>query len=281
MKNALTVDVEDWYQTEDLRFEKKTWSSFEDRVDYSTRLLLDIFAESGLKATFFVLGLVAAAHPDLVRDIVKQGHELADHSYNHEMVTKQGKEEFREDIIRSKRTLEDISGVGINTFRAPSWSINGKNLWALEVLEEEGYKYDCSLQPFKTPLSGMSGIPVVPFHPIVNGRELKLVELPSSVVEIGKARVPFAGGLYSRFLFYYLIKKAYKNVNKSRSVVAYFHPWEQDGGQPKVKVTPLIKFTHYYNIENNIDKIKKIITDFDFAPVREILIGVDYPVVSI
>ncbi|RNC62985.1 MAG: Bifunctional xylanase/deacetylase [Candidatus Dichloromethanomonas elyunquensis] len=282
MKNALTIDVEDWYMTQDFHFDYHTWGKYEDRVEYSTQLLLDTLAELNIKATFFVLGCVAEKHPGLIGKMIKQGHELASHGYAHQMVSKMSKDEFRDDIKKSKNLLEDISGIGINTFRAPTWSIAKESLWALEVLEEEGFLYDSSIQPFMTPLSGINNVPLEFFYPRVNGKTLKLLEIPPGIGQIGPFKFPFAGGLYFRVIPYFIVKSLVKMTNIKRPLVSYFHPWEVDPKQPRLDVSPLIKIAHYYHLENNLKKIKQFLKDFDCMPIREVIqADGDYPVFEI
>lgn len=271
MKNALTIDVEDWYMTQDFNFPYSTWGKFEDRVEYSTNLILDLLDEVGTNATFFVLGCVADRHPELVRRIVQQGHELASHGYTHRMVSQMNKEEFRKDLVRSKTSLEEISGVKVECFRSPTWSILENSLWALEVLEEEEFRYDSSIQPFKTHLSGIRKAPLTFFHPRVNGKTLKLLEIPPAVAEIGSVRIPFAGGLYFRVLPFFMVKYFLQEVNKDRPGVTYFHPWEVDPGQPRLEVSPFTKFTHYYYLKNNLGKIKNFLNNFQFCPMKELI----------
>lgn len=271
MKIALTVDVEDWYQTHDFSFPPETWSSYEDRVEYSTKKLLDILEEANIRGTFFVLGCVAHKHPLLIREIRDRGHEIGSHGGWHRMVSSLSPEEFREDLVWSKKLLEGITGREIRIFRAPSWSISRETLWALEILEEEGFICDSSIQPFKTPLSGIKGAPVQPYHPVVNGRSLKLIEFPPTVLQLGWLRIPFSGGFYLRLFPRFLVKAAFKQVSRKSPGILYLHPWEFDPEQPRLKVSPLVSFVHYYNLENNHSKVKKLLRDFSFVPLGEIL----------
>ncbi|NLI90699.1 MAG: DUF3473 domain-containing protein [Peptococcaceae bacterium] len=271
MKNALTIDVEDWYMTQDFNFPFSTWGNYEDRVEYSTALFLDTLEKTNTKATFFVLGCVAEKHPALIRTITSRGHELACHGYSHRMVSRMSKDEFREDLVKSKHLLEDISGTGIDMFRSPTWSINENTLWALEILEEEGFLYDSSIQPFKTPLSGISHTPLHFFYPKVNGKILKLLELPPGIAQIGPLKFPFAGGLYFRVIPNFIVEFFIKNINKERPVITYFHPWEVDPGQPRLQVSSLIRITHYINLKKNLDKIEQFLQQFPFAPIGEIV----------
>lgn len=281
MKNVFTVDVEDWYQTSDFNFDVKLWDNYEDRVDYSTSIILDLLAEHNVRATFFVLGCVATKHPELVNKIIRAGHELASHGSWHRMVTQQTREEFRADVRAAKLILEDISGREVNLYRAPSWTISADTLWALEVLEEEGYLGDSSVQPFATPLSGTKGAPVVPYHPVIGGRPLKLVEFPPTVLKIGKVRIPFSGGFYLRALpnqFFYL---AMHLVNRKQAGMVYIHPWELDIIQPRLKASPLITLSHYLNINKTEQKLKKILGRYTFVPLGDLINEGDYPALPV
>lgn len=271
------MDVEDWYHAHDLNMDMSCWSDLEDRVVYSTDLLLDLFDKYKTRATFFILGCVAQKHPDLVRRIAAGGHEIGSHGYWHRMVCQQTKDDFRDDLLSSKLLLEDIAGKEVNLYRAPSWSISGDSLWALEILEEEGFICDSSIQPFKTPLSGISGSPVVPFHPVIGGRRLRLVEFPPTVLPVGKIRVPFAGGLYFRALPLWLIVPALKRVNKTRPGMIYVHPWETDSGQPRIPVPAIIKITHYLNLNRTLDKLERMLGYSDFVPLGNLLKGGNFP----
>lgn len=275
------MDVEDWYQTSDFNFDLKSWDNFEDRVEYSTETILDLLADHNIRATFFVLGCVAAKHPGLVHKIVQAGHELASHGSWHRMVTQQTREEFRADVRAAKLMLEDTSGREVNLFRAPSWSISADTLWALEVLEEEGYIGDSSVQPFATPLSGIKGAPVVPYHPVIGGRQLRLVEFPPTVLELGRLRVPFSGGFYFRAMPSFLFNLAMRRVNQNQEGMVYIHPWELDIKQPRNRVSPLIWLSHYLNIARTKGKIEKLFNRFDFVTLGDLIKDGEYPALPV
>lgn len=281
MKNAFTVDVEDWFQTMDFDFDKKDWSNFEDRVKCNTERILDLLDKKNNKATFFVLGYIAKKHPSLVKEILSRGHEIGSHGMWHTMVTRQTREEFKEDVRTSKKTIEDITGKVVQLYRSSSWSICEKTIWALEILEEEGFICDSSIQPFKTPLSGMKKVICEPFYPIINDRKLKLIEFPSTVLSLWKFRIPFAGGLYLRLLPYQMLSKSMKWVNKNRQGMIYTHPWEIDVGQPRLKVPLHIKATHYTNLHKTIDKLEKLLGEFEFVPLGELIKEGKYQSVSL
>jgi len=281
MKNALTIDVEDWYQTLDFNFPQHTWEIYEDRVSDNLKQIISVLDKYNVKATFFVLGCIAEKHPHLIRELVAKGHEIGSHGTDHRLVYKQTPEEFREDIVNSKRILENITGKKVELFRASSWSISNETLWALEILEEEGFICDSSMQPFKTPLSGVSGAPRRPFHPLVNNRKLNLIEFPPTVLPVGNNSIPFSGGLYLRMLPIAFVKYALNKVNESGEGMIYTHPWEYDINQPKLKVSPIIKFTHYYNLKSTFLKLEELLKTFSFVTLGKIIENKAYPVISL
>lgn len=278
MKNAFTVDVEDWYQTLDFDFDISQWERFEDRVVKNTHTVLNLLERNNTKATFYVLGCIAKKHPELVKEIAAGGHEIGSHGMWHTMVTRQTREEFRADIKEAKQVLEDITGAEIGLYRSSSWSIQERTLWALEILEEEGYVCDSSIQPFRTPLSGMRKVLCEPFHPVVNGKTLKLVEFPPTVGKLGPMTFPFAGGLYLRVIPYFLIKRFLNKVNQLRPGMVYTHPWELDPQQPRLKVPLHIQGTHYYHLEKTEGKLEQLLKDYQFMPLGELIKNKEYPV---
>ncbi len=277
VKNAFTVDVEDWYQTMDFDIDSSQWDKYEDRVQQNTEIILDIMDKSNTKGTFFILGCVAEKHPDLVKDIIARGHEIGSHGMWHRMVTRQTPDEFRQDIRTSKKILEDISGTKVDLYRASSWSINKNTIWAFEILVEEGFKCDSSVQPFETPLSGMKNANCEPFYPIINNKRLDIIEFPSTVLKIGAFRLPFSGGFYLRILPYMLLSNALKLVNKSRSGMVYAHPWEIDDTQPRLAAPFHIRLLHYANLRHTSNKLEKLLKQFDFVPLGELLKNKKFP----
>ncbi len=277
MKNVMTIDVEDWYQSNDFNFSPECWDNFESRVEDNTRKILEMLDKYETKATFFVLGSVAKQHPKLVRECVEKGHEIGSHGMWHKMVNRLSREEFIRDLRESREIIEQIAGKKVVYYRAASWSISRKILWMLEVLEEEGFLCDSSVQPFRTPLSGMNGAPYFPFHPVINSRTLRLVEFPSTVLRVGRLNLPFAGGLYLRSLPGGLIKRALRRVNKERPGMVYIHPWEADTKQPRLRVPPHIAFAHYSNLSTTLEKLEMLLQEFEFAPLGEIISSVECP----
>ena len=234
-----------------------------------------------IRATFFVLGCVATKHPGLVHKIVQAGHELASHGSWHRLISQQTRAEFQADIRAAKFLLEDISGRVVNLYRAPSWSISAVTLWALEILEEEGYIGDSSVQPFATPLSGINGAPVVPYHPVIAGRQLRLVEFPPTVLKVGCWRVPFSGGFYLRAMPSFFFNRAMQLINQKQAGMVYVHPWELDVNQPRQQVSPLIWVCHYLNLHKTENKLEKIFDQFAFVPLGELIKAGNVPAFSV
>lgn len=269
--NLLSIDLENWYHTTGLALPRDRWQYCEDRVKDSTDRLLDILDTYNVTAVFFVLGCVAERHPDLIREIVRRGHEVGSHGSSHRMISEMTAEQFRADLRSSLRTIEAIVGRPVRYFRAPSWSISSDRYEVLEILEEEGILCDSSLQPFRTPLSGVHGIPLEPFRPVMNGRRLNLVEIPPAVMGVGPMRVPFAGGLYLRFWPSWFSIFALNRVNRSRAGMLYVHPWEIDVGIPRLKVPPLIRFAQYYNLRTTEPKLRSLLDRFSFTSLSNFL----------
>lgn len=272
MLNALTVDVEDWYHTNGLNIPKNEWDSLPSTVYQNTIKLLNLFDEFGVKATFFVLGDVAKKYPKLVQEIVSRGHEIGSHGMNHQLVYQQTDAEFKADVRESLLVLEEITGQRISLFRAPSWSISKERLELLEFLEENGILIDSSLQPFKTPLSGISGIPTEPFLPVIGGKSLNIVEFPPSVLQFSKnLTFPFAGGFYLRFFPAFLIAKWLKRLNDKKPGLVYVHPWELDPTIPRRKASWFISIIQYFRLSSTERKLRKLLAEFQFAPVGQVV----------
>ncbi|MFC4103345.1 DUF3473 domain-containing protein [Paenibacillus xanthanilyticus] len=278
MLNALTVDVEDYYMTSGLNIAPSEWPRYEDRVAQSTAEVLELFAQYGARGTFFILGCVAQRHPSLVADIARDGHEIGSHGGWHRLVTSQTPSEFRADVRFSKEVLEGITGRKVELYRAPSWSITPERYEALHILAEEGFRVDSSLQPFRTPLSGVAGGPRAPFRPYVNGRLTGLTEFPQSVAEMNGMPLPFSGGFYLRALPYRYVQWALKQVNRSRPGMIYLHPWELDLGQPRLPAPPHIRLVQYYGLAGMRPKLERLLRDFAFAPLGELIRERTYPI---
>jgi polysaccharide deacetylase family protein (PEP-CTERM system associated) len=273
-RNALTVDVEEYFQVAafERTIAREDWDHSVSRVEYSTNRVMDLFASRHAKGTFFVLGWIAERHPALVRRIVAEGHELASHGYDHTRLHQFTSEQFRADVVRTKAILEDIGGVQVRGYRAPSYSINGKNLWALDVLQETGHVYSSSIYPIRHDLYGMPEAPRFPFRFRPDG----ILEIPVTTVSLANRNFPCGGGGYFRLLPYPLFKWALKRVNEvdQRPGLFYFHPWEVDPEQPRVGGAPLkSRFRHYLNLNSMHDRLSQLIDDFDWGRMDQIFLG--------
>ncbi|MEB3101361.1 polysaccharide deacetylase family protein [Ferviditalea candida] len=269
--NILTVDVEDWYQTNGVNFPIETWGRYEDRVRGSTMRILDMLEEQQVPATFFVLGCVAQKHPGLVKEIQRRGHEIGSHGGWHRMVSRMTLDEFAKDLRESKAVLEDLTGTPIRYYRAPTWSISPERYGALSILEQEGIICDSSLQPFRTPLSGNADVPVYPFHPVLEGRRLKLLEFPPTVFGWNRLKVPFAGGFYLRFWPSWFSVHLLQRINRNRTGMVYVHPWEFDTGFPRIKLPPWLHLAQYYKLDTTEAKVRRLIDKFRFVPLGKYL----------
>jgi polysaccharide deacetylase family protein (PEP-CTERM system associated) len=271
--NAMTIDVEDYFHVSvfDGIVPRHEWERLESRVCANTDRLVDLFAEYGVRGTFFVLGWVAERHPHLVKRIADAGHEIASHGFGHRLVYDQTPRAFREDVRTSKALLEDASGTAVLGYRAPSYSITPRSLWALDVLIEEGYAYDSSIFPIR---HDRYGIPVSPRHPFVLTRETgSLVEAPGSTTRVGPLNLPVAGGGYFRILPYAWTRWGIDRVNRleERPAIFYLHPWEIDPGQPRLGAGMLGRFRHYRNLDKTEARLRQLLTDFRFGPMSQML----------
>lgn len=277
MRNALTIDVEDYYQVSAfesvVRFEE--WERYESRVVRNTHHVLDLLDRHQVKATFFVLGWVAEREPALVRQIQESGHEIASHGYSHKLVYRQSPEKFREETRRSKKILEDITGKPVIGYRAASYSITAKSLWALDILVEEGFKYDSSVFPIKHDLYGVSGFKRFSHFLDGNGGG-GIVELPLSTVRMAGINFPVAGGGYLRLFPASLTLRAIRHLNRKEGqpAIVYFHPWEIDPEQPRIKSPWKSRFRHYVNQAGMKGKILTLMENAQFGPMREVFSGI-------
>lgn len=277
LPNIFTVDVEDWYHATDLRIHQNDRPFCESRIQESTGKILDLLAESNVKALFFVLTDIALKHPGLVKRIQRDGHEIGSHGCMHRLLSDMTQDEFRQDLQKSRYVLEDITGEQLKYYRAPAWSVSRKNYRVFEMLEQEGIVCSSSTQPFKTPLSGDRQTPLEPFHPVINGKALSLVEFPSTVRTCCCFRIPFAGGLFLRMMPEGIIRKSLYEVNRERPGMVYVHPWEMDLGQPR-KLKPFyIAITHYGNLNTTGPKLKMILEHFQFITMKEFLETRSFP----
>jgi polysaccharide deacetylase family protein (PEP-CTERM system associated) len=267
-RNAMTVDVEDWFQVQAFAgtISRDDWAGLERRVEVNTDRILALFAAAGVSATFFTLGWVAERHPALVRRIVAGGHELASHGYWHRLAHEQTPADFARDVGDARKLLEDVGGVAVGGYRAPTFSINTRNPWAFDVLAEAGYRYSSSVYPIRHDLYGMPDAPRFPFRP--NGGAL--VEIPMTTVRLAGRNFPCAGGGYFRLLPYALFRAALRGRDGGPGMF-YTHPWEIDPGQPRVRNAPLMaRFRHYLNLGRTQARLERLLRDFAWGRVDQV-----------
>jgi len=273
--NTFTVDVEDWYQVADfdavVPFD--SWDRYESRVRQNTDRILELMDERGVKGTFFVLTWNAERYPDVVRRIHAAGHEVATHGYAHRIVYEQTPEEFRADVARAKQTLEDIIGEPVIGYRAPSFSFTQKSLWAPDVLLDLGFRYDSSVFPVRDALYGLPDAERFPY--VIRERDgRRLIEFPITTTVFMGRNFPLGGGGYLRVFPYLYMKWGMRRVNRQegKSAVVYVHPWEIDPGQPRMKTAGRRGFSsHYVNLGRTEAKLRALLRDFRFAPMRDLL----------
>jgi polysaccharide deacetylase family protein (PEP-CTERM system associated) len=272
--NAMSVDVEEYFQVGafEATIDRANWSELESRVAYNTGLVLDLFASKAVKSTFFTLGWVAERQPSLIRRIVEEGHELASHGYQHDRIHTLTPAQFAADLIKTKKILEDIGGVEVVGYRAPSFSIGERNRWALDTLAQQGYRYSSSVYPIAHDHYGWPSAPRRAFLPVKNS---PLIEIPVTTVQaLGKVW-PCGGGGFFRLLPYRLSRWTIAQVNsrEQQSAIFYFHPWEVDPDQPVQKNAPLkSRMRHYVNLEKMLGKISHVLDDFVWDRVDHVFL---------
>ena len=270
MKNAFTVDLEDWYNVTNFSrvIRREDWVKMESRIDRNTGELLDLLSRREVKATFFVLGWIAERHPVLIKDIASRGHEIATHGYSHRLLSEMTPVVFSEELAKSLEVLKKLVGQEIIGFRAPSFSLTKETSWAVEILRRNGIKYDSSVFPTSIhPDYGVGSSPLT-----VYSLEGGVLEVPLSCLPLLKVHVPFGGGAYFRILPYALTKRFIKAFNrKIGPVIFYVHPWELDPGQPRVKVSAQKRFRHYRNLQKTHARLEKLLSDFEFTTIREVI----------
>lgn len=269
--NALTIDVEDYFQVSAFapHIPRSDWTILECRVERNIDCILAMLDEHETKATFFTLGWVAERYPEVVRRIVDNGHELASHGYGHERVSDQTQDSFFADINVAKLILEDLSGKEVRGYRAPSFSIGEKNLWAFETLEKAGYQYSSSIYPIHHDHYGM---PNAPRHAHRIG---SLLEIPATTLRFFNRNWPASGGGYFRLMPYELSRWMIRRVNEvdQLSAVFYFHPWEIDAGQPRIPgISAKTRFRHYVNIDRMENRLNRLLVDFSWGRMDELFL---------
>ena len=271
--NALTIDVEDYFQVSAFApyIRREDWETRECRVERNVSRILQLLAERDVKATFFTLGWVAERYPQLVRQIVQGGHELASHGYGHERASDLSPQAFSQDITRAKKLLEDLSGAPVKGYRAPSFSIGTGNLWAFDALSQAGYEYSSRIYPIQHDPYGMTDSPRFAYR-VGTG----LLEVPVTTVRMMNRNLPSSGGGYFRLLPYALSRWLLRRVNQQdhESAIFYFHPWEIDVGQPRVAgIDFKTRFRHYVNIPRMETKLQQLLTDFRWGRMDQIFLN--------
>lgn len=263
--NYFTVDLEEWFQgTDSSRMDK--FHSFTSRIEPQVEKLLFIFEKYNVKATFFILGSTVYSKRNILREIIKKGHEVASHGWSHELIYRQSQATFREETIYSKKFLEDTISEEVIGYRASNWSITKKSLWALDILQETGFKYDSSIYPVKNYSYGIKNYDPTPH--MVGG----ILEIPPSIFQFMNFRMPYAGGFYMRLIPSFIGNLLYfLDTNKEK--IFYIHPWEIDSKQPIIDMgSKLNNFIHYYNIKSMEGKINNILKKDKWTSIKNGLV---------
>lgn len=273
MTNAMTVDVEDYFQVSafERHIRREDWDRHECRVERNVDRILALFDDHSVRATFFMLGWLAERYPHMVRRIVEGGHELASHGYAHVRVVQQQPEEFRADVMRTKNLLEDIGTCPVHGYRAASYSIGVQNLWALDILHEAGYQYSSSIYPIRHDLYGWPAAPRFAFRHRGDG----LLEIPVTTVALFDRKLPCGGGGYFRLFPYAVSRWALRRVNchDGQPCVFYFHPWELDPQQPRLHDLGLkTRFRHYLNLDRMERRLARLLRDFRWGRMDRVFL---------
>lgn len=274
MVNALTFDVEDYYHVQAFAdvIRPTDWSSYPGRVEQNTYRLLEILAARKIRATFFILGWVAERCSHLVAEIFNAGHEIGSHGYNHQMIGRGDEKTFRDDILRAKGILEDRLGKAIKSYRAPSYSITSKTLWALDILAEAGFECDSSIFPIVHDNYGIADAPRFPHYKSL-GAGARIAEFPPSTLRICRLNLPVAGGGYFRLFPYSATAWSIRQINDKelQPAMVYLHPWEIDPEQPRIVASFRSRFRHYQNLRSTEEKLLRLLEEFSWAPMSEVL----------
>jgi polysaccharide deacetylase family protein (PEP-CTERM system associated) len=273
MKNALTIDLEDYYQVSAFahRVDVAEWDTHASRVEQNTAKILDLLASANRRATFFVLGWVAEKYPRLIRQVADLGHEIACHSLHHRLVYSMTPEEFREDTRRAKELIEDAGQAPVRGYRAPSFSITRDSWWAFDILAELGFTYDSSIFPIKHVNYGMLDVPRHPFR--VETRSRPVVEFPMPTLTFGGARAPIGGGAYLRLLPYRYTRWGIRYINRQEHQAAcvYLHPWELDPEQPRGYGGLTARARHYFGLRGTESKLRRLLEEIEFCPLGSLI----------
>ena len=268
MLNALSVDIEDWFHVGafETTIRRADWDGLECRVEANTDAVLALFAKADVKATFFTLGWVASRYPALMRRISEAGHEVASHGWDHVRVFTMTPDQFADDLVRTRKVLEDASGVAVTGYRAPSFSIDKRTPWAHQVLADAGYAYSSSVAPVVHDHYGWPEAPRFAFYPVAGS---DLIELPVTTAKFAGRTLAAGGGGFFRLLPYAFSRWAFRQVNAAGEPgIFYFHPWEIDPDQPRVSDAPIkSKIRHYTNLDVMSAKLSRIMAAFDWGRV--------------
>jgi polysaccharide deacetylase family protein (PEP-CTERM system associated) len=279
MTNALSVDVEDYFQVSAFSpyIDRSEWDCHECRVERNINRILGLFDEYGVKGTFFTLGWIAERYPELVRKIADEGHELASHGYGHQRASDMDASSFLADVRLAKLVLEDVAGKEVKGYRAPSFSIGKTSMWAYEALEEAGYRYSSSVFPIRHDHYGMPDAPR-----LVHRKSANFVEIPVSTMRLMGRNLPASGGGYFRLMPYPISRTVFRRVNSADRlpIVFYFHPWEIDPGQPRIPgINVKTRFRHYVNLGRMESRLRSLLKDFKWAPIEDVFRqGLNHPV---
>jgi polysaccharide deacetylase family protein (PEP-CTERM system associated) len=271
IENAMSVDVEDYFHVSAFgaAINKDNWPNFYSRIDRNLNNILYLFHKNNVKATFFTLGIVAERHISLIRRIVDEGHELASHGYDHVRVDRFNAAEFRSDISKTKKILENASGIPVRGYRAPTFSINRENFWAFDVLAEEGYAYSSSVYPIHHDSYGVPDAPRFPFKPSSSS----FWEIPMTTNKLFGYNFPCSGGGYFRIFPYWIFRYQLMKYNKTEGKpgVFYFHPWELDFSQPRINgINKVKKFRHYFGLWGMQNKLTNLMCNFSWGRIDKV-----------
>jgi len=275
LPNAMTVDIEDYFQVSafDQQVSREDWDRIPSRICSNVERILDLFERENVSATFFTLGWVCERFPEIVRAIAAAGHEIASHGHEHSRVSTFTQEQYRKDVEGTRKRLEDISGTAVVGYRAPSFSIGQKTLWAYDVLREAGYSYSSSVYPIQHDHYGLPNAPRFPFRSSSDG----LLEIPMSTLSFLGRNWPCSGGGYFRLLPLRYSLWAVRRINEQEKMPAvfYFHPWEIDPGQPRIDGVPAkAKFRHYVNLDKFECRLTQMLQSFNWDRMDRIFLGV-------
>jgi polysaccharide deacetylase family protein (PEP-CTERM system associated) len=269
----LSVDVEDYFQVEAFSAEvpRADWDLWPSRVVTNTHRALDLCDEYGVKGTYFILGWVAHKFPALVREIQARGHELACHSFWHRLVYKLTPQTFSQDLLEARDAIQQASGAPVVGYRAPSWSITAKSMWALDILAAEGFLYDSSIYPIRHDVYGVPGAQRFPYR--METSRGALTEFPPATVQIGGGTFPSAGGGYLRILPFWYTQWSLRRLARDdgRAVVVYLHPWELDPEQPRIRAGMKSRFRHYTNLKEMEPRLRRLLSEYRFQTFHSLM----------